>query len=171
MRRIDCRAGSRSPSASEERLAGSGPLPHIPRRSRPDHRCAQARAWPGFRALSATATAAGVIHGRKAPGYCNARRYNFGRFWTKEFGDPHTVIVIASYFENVTGRDGKSRVLRFVPCPGGLMWIACLVVRHEGRYTWLVRRGHGRAATGSGGRWPQSARRSSLLEQSPRCTT
>lgn len=63
---------------------------------------------------------------RKLPGNYNARRDNLTKFWRKEFGATHAVMVIESFFENVDGQDGKNQVLHFVPRPAGLMWIACL---------------------------------------------
>ena len=63
---------------------------------------------------------------RKLSGNYNARRDNLAKFWRKEFGTTHAVMVIESFYENVAGQDGKNQVLHFVPRPAGLMWIACL---------------------------------------------
>jgi putative SOS response-associated peptidase YedK len=63
---------------------------------------------------------------RKLSGNYNARRDNLAKFWRKEFGVTHAVMVIESFFENVAGKDGQNQVLHFVPRPAGLMWIACL---------------------------------------------
>jgi putative SOS response-associated peptidase YedK len=63
---------------------------------------------------------------RKLSGNYNARRDNLAKFWHREFGATHAVMVIESFYENVTGTDGKNQVLHFVPRPAGLMWIACL---------------------------------------------
>ena len=63
---------------------------------------------------------------RKLSGNYNARRDNLAKFWRREFGATHAIMVIESFYENVTGKDGKNQVLHFVPRPAGLMWIACL---------------------------------------------
>ncbi|MBS0367540.1 MAG: SOS response-associated peptidase family protein [Proteobacteria bacterium] len=59
-------------------------------------------------------------------GNYNARRDNLTKFWRGQFGATHAVMVIQSFFENVTGRDGKNQVLHFNPAPAGPMLIACL---------------------------------------------
>jgi putative SOS response-associated peptidase YedK len=63
---------------------------------------------------------------RQLSGNYNARRDNLTKFWRGQFGNTHAVMVVESFFENVTGKDGQNEVLRFVPRPAGLMWIACL---------------------------------------------
>lgn len=62
----------------------------------------------------------------KLSGNYNARRDNLQRFWRNQFGATHAVMVIDSFFENVTGADGRHQVLHFVPRPLGRMYIACL---------------------------------------------
>jgi putative SOS response-associated peptidase YedK len=63
---------------------------------------------------------------RKYPGTYNARRDNLGGFWKGLFGARHGVMVAEVFFENVTGPDGKNRVLAFTPKTGEPMLIACL---------------------------------------------
>ncbi|HTV80277.1 MAG TPA: SOS response-associated peptidase family protein [Steroidobacteraceae bacterium] len=59
-------------------------------------------------------------------GNYNARRDNLTRFWRNQFGATHALLVIDSFFENVTGSDGRNQVLHFVPRPLGRMLVACL---------------------------------------------
>jgi putative SOS response-associated peptidase YedK len=62
---------------------------------------------------------------RKYPGLYNARRDNLEKFWRKEFGQSHAVMLVSSFYENVE-REGKNRVLHFVPRPVETMTVACL---------------------------------------------
>lgn len=62
---------------------------------------------------------------RQFPGLYNARRDNIQKFWRREFGSTHALMLATSFFENVD-RDGKNVVLHFTPRPPQLMWIACL---------------------------------------------
>jgi len=62
---------------------------------------------------------------RQFPGLYNARRDNLEKFWRKEFGKTHALMLTTSFFENVD-RDGNNVVLHFKPQPAQLMWIACL---------------------------------------------
>lgn len=62
---------------------------------------------------------------RQFPGLYNARRDNIEKFWRREFGRTHALMLVTSFFENVD-RDGKNAVLQFTPNPPQLMWIACL---------------------------------------------
>jgi putative SOS response-associated peptidase YedK len=62
---------------------------------------------------------------RKYPGLYNARADNLSKFWRKEFGHTHALMLVTSFFENVD-RDGKNVVLHFKPQPAQLMWVACL---------------------------------------------
>jgi putative SOS response-associated peptidase YedK len=63
---------------------------------------------------------------RQFPGLYNARRDNLQQFWQKEFGHAHGLLVMDSFFENVTGPDGKNLVLHFTPRPPQTMLVACL---------------------------------------------
>lgn len=62
---------------------------------------------------------------RQFPGLYNARRDNLEKFWRKEFGHSHAMMVVNSFFENVD-RDGKNVVLHFTPRPAHQMLVACL---------------------------------------------
>jgi putative SOS response-associated peptidase YedK len=62
----------------------------------------------------------------KLSGNYNARRENLTGFWRNQFGVTHALLVIDSFYENVTGADGQNQVLHFVPRPLGRMFIACL---------------------------------------------
>jgi putative SOS response-associated peptidase YedK len=65
---------------------------------------------------------------RKFPGLYNARRDNLEKFWRREFGLNHAVMLADSFYENVT-RDGRNAVLHFVPRPASTMLVACLFAR------------------------------------------
>jgi putative SOS response-associated peptidase YedK len=62
----------------------------------------------------------------KLSGNYNARRDNLPKFWRNQFGTTHALMVVDSFYENVTGPDGQNQVLHFVPRPVGKMYIACL---------------------------------------------
>jgi putative SOS response-associated peptidase YedK len=62
----------------------------------------------------------------KLSGNYNARRDNLTRFWRHQFGLTHALMVIDSFYENVTAADGHNQVLHFVPRPAGRMYVACL---------------------------------------------
>lgn len=62
---------------------------------------------------------------REAPGLYNARRDNLERFWRREFGHTHALMVADSFFENVD-RGGKNVILHFTPRPAHRMLVACL---------------------------------------------
>ena len=62
----------------------------------------------------------------KLSGNYNARRDNLTKFWKVQFSKTHAVMLVRSFHENVTGKDGQNQVLHFVPRPSGLMYIACL---------------------------------------------
>lgn len=62
---------------------------------------------------------------RQFPGLYNARRDNITKFWRKEFGSTHALMLVRSFYENVD-RNGKNAVLHFTPEPADLMLIACV---------------------------------------------
>lgn len=62
---------------------------------------------------------------RESPGLYNARRDNLERYWRREFGHTHALMVVDSFYENVD-RHGKNVVLHFTPRPAHQMFIACL---------------------------------------------
>ena len=55
----------------------------------------------------------------------NARRDNLERFWRKQFGYRHGIMVVSTFYENVEV-DGKNQVLQFTPKDGSEMLVACL---------------------------------------------
>jgi putative SOS response-associated peptidase YedK len=67
---------------------------------------------------------------RKLPGLYNARRDSLGKYWKELFGQAHGVMLVESFFENVT-RDGQNQVLHFTPRPADTMLIACLCAKWE----------------------------------------
>lgn len=60
---------------------------------------------------------------RESPGLYNARRDNLERYWRREFGHAHALMVADSFYENV-GRENV--VLHFTPRPAHQMFVACL---------------------------------------------
>lgn len=68
---------------------------------------------------------------RQFPGLYNARRDNIEKFWRREFGQTHAVMLVDSFFENVE-RDGANAVLHFTPRPPEPMLIACLYSEWQG---------------------------------------
>ncbi|WKZ88430.1 SOS response-associated peptidase (plasmid) [Ralstonia pickettii] len=62
----------------------------------------------------------------KYPGTYNARRDNLRGFWKGQYGHTHGLILVDRFYENVTGEDGKNKVLEFEPNPAQLMLVACL---------------------------------------------
>ena len=62
---------------------------------------------------------------RESPGLYNARRDNLERYWRREFGHDHALMIVDSFFENVD-RDGANVRLHFMPRPAHQMLVACL---------------------------------------------
>jgi len=58
-------------------------------------------------------------------GTYNARRDNLKRFWRKQYGHTHGIIVVTKFYEHVE-RDGKDTILEFTPNTGEEMIVACL---------------------------------------------
>jgi len=63
---------------------------------------------------------------RQMSGTYNARRDNLERFWRRQFGYTHGLMVVSTFYENVEGPDGKNQVLQFTPKDGSDMLVACL---------------------------------------------
>ncbi|TDB26388.1 hypothetical protein ATCM_01120 [Stenotrophomonas sp. ATCM1_4] len=63
---------------------------------------------------------------RRMSGTYNARRDNLERYWHKQFGHKHGVIVASRFYENVEGPDGTSQRLEFTPRTGEPLLVACL---------------------------------------------
>ena len=78
------------------------------------------------------------------PGTYNARRDNLGGFWKPLFGYSHGLIVVSSFYENVSrakmegrelseGEQDENVVLQFEPNPPHEMLVACLWSRWSGK--------------------------------------
>ena len=67
-----------------------------------------------------------AFYDQRFPGTYNARRDSLPGFWRDLFGYSHALIVVETFYENVTGPDGKNQVLQFTPRDGEPMYIACL---------------------------------------------
>jgi len=78
-----------------------------------------------------------VIYDIKYPGLYNARRDNLEKFWKGQFGHTHGIMIVDTFYENVSrhamegrelGPDEKEQnvVLQFKPNPPHQMLVACL---------------------------------------------
>jgi len=70
------------------------------------------------------------------PGTYNARRENLRGFWKDAYGRRHAILVITSFFENVTSAVYEKRrniVLHFDPRPRTRMLVACLWAHWTGK--------------------------------------
>jgi len=63
---------------------------------------------------------------REKPGLYNARRDNLERYWRKQFGATHGLMLMWSFFEWVDRPDGTKVELHFTPQAGQLMYVPCL---------------------------------------------
>lgn len=84
-----------------------------------------------------------AVYDVKYPGTYNARRDNLQGFWRGQFGHTHGLMVVTSFFENVSlhrvqgrelaaGEAAQNVVLRFDPAAGVAMLVACLWSRWTG---------------------------------------
>lgn len=62
----------------------------------------------------------------KVSGTYNARRDNLTRFWRRQFGHTHGLMLAEQFYEMVEGPDGTSHEVQFNPSTGETMYIACL---------------------------------------------
>jgi putative SOS response-associated peptidase YedK len=78
-----------------------------------------------------------VFYDKKFPGLYNARRDNLEKFWREQFGHHHALMVVESFYENVSlhamqqreleaGETERNVVLHFTPEPAQPLLIACL---------------------------------------------
>jgi putative SOS response-associated peptidase YedK len=78
-----------------------------------------------------------AFYDKKFPGLYNARRDNLEKFWREQFGRHHALMVVDSFYENVSlhikehrelraGEKEQNVVLHFTPNPPQPMLIACL---------------------------------------------
>jgi putative SOS response-associated peptidase YedK len=65
-------------------------------------------------------------------GTYNARRDNLTKFWRRQFGYTHGLIVASTFYENVQNAQGKNQVLKFTPSTGEPILIACLWAKWSG---------------------------------------
>ena len=59
-------------------------------------------------------------------GKYNARRDNLQKFWRRQFGHTHALMLAETFYENVDDGHGGSKEIHFQPRSGGTMFIACL---------------------------------------------
>ena len=69
---------------------------------------------------------------RNKPGLYNARRDNLDRYWRRQFGTTHAVMLMESFFEWVDRPDGSKVELHFRPQTAQLMQVACLYAEWQG---------------------------------------
>lgn len=62
----------------------------------------------------------------KRNGTYNARRDNLTKFWRKEFGYTHGLVVVNTFYENVEDAQGNKSRVKFTPQTGEPMLVACL---------------------------------------------
>ena len=62
----------------------------------------------------------------KVSGKYNARRDNLTKFWRRQFGDTHCLMLAETFYENVGDGKGGSKEIQFRPRTGETMYIACL---------------------------------------------
>ncbi|MBJ6983972.1 SOS response-associated peptidase family protein [Luteimonas sp. MC1750] len=62
----------------------------------------------------------------KASGKYNARRDNLTKFWRRQFGSTHALMLAETFYENVDNGRGGSKEIQFRPRTGETMYIACL---------------------------------------------
>lgn len=65
-------------------------------------------------------------------GTYNARRDNLTKFWRKQFGYTHGLMVVDTFYENVDGPNGENRVLQFTPRTGEPMLVPVLWAHWKG---------------------------------------
>ena len=62
----------------------------------------------------------------RVSGKYNARRDNLDKFWRKQFGHTHALMLAETFYENVDDGRGGSKEIHFQPRTGETMFIACL---------------------------------------------
>jgi putative SOS response-associated peptidase YedK len=71
-----------------------------------------------------------AFYDEKFPGTYNARRDNLEGFWKPAFGRTHGIMIVNTFYENVSRVDeageAKNVVLKFQPQPAQQMLVACL---------------------------------------------
>ena len=85
-----------------------------------------------------------ALYDTKYPGTYNARRDNLEGFWKNQFGHSHGIMVVSSFYENVSlhkveqrelapGEKERNVVLQFKPRPKQNMLVACLWSHWKGK--------------------------------------
>jgi putative SOS response-associated peptidase YedK len=69
---------------------------------------------------------------RNKPGLYNARRDNLERYWRRQFGATHAIMLMWSFFEWVDRLDGSKVELHFRPQTPQLMHVACIYAEWQG---------------------------------------
>lgn len=59
-------------------------------------------------------------------GKYNARRDNLAKFWRRQFGHTHALMLAETFYENVDDGKGGSKEIHFRPRTGETMYVACL---------------------------------------------
>ena len=62
----------------------------------------------------------------RVSGKYNARRDNLTKFWRRQFGYTHALILAETFYENVDDGRGGNKEIQFRPRTGETMYIACL---------------------------------------------
>jgi putative SOS response-associated peptidase YedK len=62
----------------------------------------------------------------RVSGTYNARRDNLTRFWRKQFGHTHALMMAETFYEQVDDGKGGSKEIHFRPSTGETMYVACL---------------------------------------------
>jgi len=81
--------------------------------------------------LPASSDWVGEGKNRRMSGTYNARRDNLERYWKKQFGYTHGLIVVDSFLENVKDAQGVNHRVRFTPRTSEPMYVACLWARWQ----------------------------------------
>ena len=76
--------------------------------------------------LPASSDYVGEGKARRLSGTYNARRDNLERYWRKQFGYTHGLMVVDTFMEHVQDEQGVNHRLRFTPRTGEPMFVACL---------------------------------------------
>lgn len=62
----------------------------------------------------------------KISGKYNARRDNLTKFWRRQFGHTHALMLAETFYENVDDGKGGNKEIHFRPRTGETMYVACL---------------------------------------------
>ena len=62
----------------------------------------------------------------RVSGKYNARRDNLTKFWRRQFGHTHCLLLAETFYESIDLPNGRSKEIHFRPRTGEAMYIACL---------------------------------------------